>query len=113
MKQNPLHWLCVCILSDKKKSNNPLKPSSPKNNYQIWLLVAMVLVVVGLTYFNKGSANIEIYQAKFEKMLKAGDVKQVLIVRKSSVEITLTEDALKKDEYKKKQQNSSKKWRDG
>ncbi len=79
--------------------NNPMnKP--PKGNYQIWLLVTLVLVIIGLTYLNKGASTVEIYNKKFETMLKAGDVRKVVIVMGKTAEISLTKEALESDKYK-------------
>ena len=82
---------------DNKKNILP-KPSQ-KNNYQIWLLIALILFIVGLTYFNRNNAAIEINQKRFEKMLADGDVREVLIVNERFVEVILTAEALKKPEY--------------
>ncbi len=82
---------------DNKKNILP-KPSQ-KNNYQIWLLIALILFIVGLTYFNRNNAAIEINQKRFEKMLAEGDVREVLIVNERFAEVILTAEALKKPEY--------------
>jgi cell division protease FtsH len=84
---------------DNKKNMLP-KPSH-RNNYQIWLLVALILFIVGLTYFNGRNAAIEITQRRFEKMLAEGDVKQVLIVNERFAEVVLTEEAMRKPEYQR------------
>lgn len=84
-----------------KKNNNPLLPKpSQKGNYQIWLLVVMVLVVVGLTMLNRTGALIDITQKRFEGMLKEGDVAEVVIVNERFVEVTLKKEALNKSKYK-------------
>ncbi len=84
---------------DNKKNMLP-KPSQ-RNNYQIWLLVALILFIIGLTYFNGKNAAIEITQKRFEKMLADGDVKQVLIVNERFAEVILTEEAIRKPEYQR------------
>lgn len=91
---------------DNKKNILP-KPSQ-KNNYQIWLLIALILFIVGLTYFNRNNAAIEINQKRFEKMLAEGDVREVLIVNERFAEVILTAEALKKPEYQQElgQRNS-------
>jgi cell division protease FtsH len=75
------------------------KNQTPKNNYQIWILVALVALIIGITYFNKNSATVEITQRRFENMLKDGDVREVVIVNKKFVEIYLTNEALSKKPY--------------
>jgi len=45
--------------NQKKKKLIPNKtPSKP--NYQIWIIVALLLLVFGVTYFNKAGATKEI-----------------------------------------------------
>jgi cell division protease FtsH len=75
------------------------KNQTPKNNYQIWILVALVALIIGITYFNKNSATAEITQRRFENMLKEGDVREVVIVNKKFVEVFLTNEALAKKPY--------------
>ncbi len=75
------------------------KNQTPKNNYQIWILVALVALIIGITYFNKNSATVEITQRRFENMLKDGDVREVVIVNKKFVEVFLTNEALSKKPY--------------
>jgi cell division protease FtsH len=72
---------------------------TPNSNYQVWFVITLILVVVGLAYFNKSNTTIEITQQRFQKMLNAGDIKEVTIVNKEIVEVTLNEVALKKPEY--------------
>ncbi|MCS7005592.1 MAG: ATP-dependent zinc metalloprotease FtsH [Cytophagales bacterium] len=91
--------------SEEKKKNQVPFPESRKDNnggggiYQVWLLIALILAVVGLTYFNKSTSAIDITQQRFQKMLNAGDVAEVVIVNERSVEVFLTKEALQKREY--------------
>ncbi|TAH21611.1 MAG: ATP-dependent metallopeptidase FtsH/Yme1/Tma family protein [Cytophagales bacterium] len=88
-------------MSENQENNkkNMLPKPSQKNNYQIWLLIALILFIVGLTYFNRNNAAIEINQKRFEKMLADGDVREVLIVNERFAEVILTSEALQKPEY--------------
>ncbi len=92
---------------DNKK--NMLPRPSQKNNYQIWLLIALILFIIGLTYFNRNVGAAEINQNKFERMLAIGDVKEIVIVNDRIVEVTLTTEAMKKPEYQQEigQRNNS------
>lgn len=74
------------------------RPSSPRGNYQVWLLIILVAVVVGLMMF-KGSNTVSINQKEFENMLAAGDVKEVIIYNEHVVEVTLKSEALDKQEH--------------
>lgn len=85
--------------NQENSKKNMLPKPSQKNNYQIWLLIALILFIVGLTYFNRNNAAIEINQKRFEKMLADGDVREVLIVNERFAEVILTSEALQKPEY--------------
>ena len=83
-------------MADRKKKNL-IPPKPPKNNYQIWLVIVLILLIVGLTYFNKNSSTIDITMKRFEKLMQDGDIKEVtLVINKRIVEVTLTENALRK-----------------
>ncbi|MFP4089623.1 MAG: ATP-dependent zinc metalloprotease FtsH [Cyclobacteriaceae bacterium] len=83
----------------KKKLVNNKPPQRP--NYQIWIIISLVLLIFAITYLNKNASAIEITQRRFEKMLQEGDVKDVVLVRNQNlVEITLTPEALKESEYR-------------
>jgi len=83
-------------MADKKRKNI-IPPKGPKNNYQIWLVVVLILLIVGLTYFNKNSSTVDITMKRFEKLMQDGDIKDVtLVINKRIVEVTLTENALRK-----------------
>ncbi len=89
-------------MADKKKKNNNLLPkNNPKSNYQLWLVVILILLIIGLTYFNRSSGTINITQTRFENMLESGDVSEVMYVRNQNlVEITLTEEAQNTSKYR-------------
>jgi cell division protease FtsH len=95
--------------NNNNKNNNPLFPKTPSkgsgggNNYQVWLLVAMILIIIGITYFNNRTSTIEINQFQLKQMLLAKDVSDVVIVpNQNLVEVTLTKDALEKAEHKER-----------
>ena len=77
----------------------PKPPQRP--NYQIWIIVTLLALILGVTYFNKSNSSIEITQRRFERMLSEGDVREVVLVSNQNlVEVTLTGDALQKPEYR-------------
>ncbi len=83
-------------LSNKKKT-----PLPPKSNLQIWLLVALVLVIVGLTYLNKSNTAVDDITFKFfEQMVADGDVAEITIVNERFVEVTLKREAMSKPGYR-------------
>jgi AFG3 family protein len=90
----------------KKKSLLPKTPQKP--NYQIWVIVILLLLVVGVAMFNKNNTPAEIKQTEFEKMMVAHDVSKVaLVMNENVVEVTLRESALKNSKYKDLMANQS------
>lgn len=90
-------------MADEKKQNNKnLLPKTPqKPNYQVWIILILFLLVVVITYFNRAGSTINITKYRFEKMLLAGDVKNVTIIsNQNEVEVTLKEEALQNAKYK-------------
>ena len=83
----------------RKKKINSKPPQRP--NYQIWIILSLVLLIFAITYLNKNSSAIEIGQRRFEQMLSEGDVQDVVLVRNQNlVEVTLTDEALRESEYR-------------
>lgn len=89
------------MAENNKESNRKILPGSPApkgNNYQVWLLVILVAVIIGLTMFNR-SNTVPINQKQFENMLAQGDVKEVIIYNEHVVEVTLKSEALDEQEH--------------
>jgi len=83
-----------------KKKKNIIPKNSPKPNFQIWLIVVLLLLVIGITYFNKNTAPFKISETRFFQMYKSEDVKSINLVReKNIVDVTLKESALDNDKY--------------
>ncbi|WP_291727464.1 ATP-dependent zinc metalloprotease FtsH [Bernardetia sp.] len=88
---------------DNKNAKNPIRNNIPKGtggNYQIWLSGLLIALILGAWYLNQSTA-VKTYKEDFEKMALAGEVKAVKVVvgATNSVEVTLTEEALKKEKY--------------
>jgi len=85
-------------MSDKKK----IVPKGPqKPNYQIWIIVTLLAVILGVTYLNKSSSMVTIDPHRFEEMLLSNDVKKVVLIKNQQyVEITLKAEALQNAKYK-------------
>ncbi len=85
------------------KSKKKIIPKSPqKPNYQIWVIIILLLLVFGITYFNKNNSVIEIDKKKFEDMYLSHDVKKVVVVNGKYVEVYLKDTALENEKYKDK-----------
>lgn len=89
--------------NNSPQNNTPNKPRNNNNNsggsYQFWLIVGMVLLVVGLVYFSRVNTPRETTRKKFTEMLVNQDIKEVVVLNRNMVEITLKREALKKKEY--------------
>jgi AFG3 family protein len=90
-----------------KKKKNLLQKAPQKPNYQIWIIAILLLMVVGISMFNKSTTAEEIKQGTFEEMMAAHDVAKVTLVMSSDnardnaiVEVTLKQEALSNKKYK-------------
>lgn len=96
-------------MSDKNK-NKKLIPKVPqqKPNFQLWLIIAAVLVLLGLTWIQQRSSVIDITQKRFEDMYLAGDVASVVMVKNMErVDITLKPSVLSEAKYKNELESNS------
>lgn len=95
-------------MSEKNK-NKSLVPKSPqKPNFQLWLIIAAVLVLLGLTWIQQRGSVIDITQKRFEDMYMAGDISKVVIVRNMNrVDVTLKPAALQNPKYKTELESNS------
>ncbi|AFL82820.1 membrane protease FtsH catalytic subunit [Belliella baltica DSM 15883] len=88
-------------MSENNKSKKFIPKPPQKPNFQIWLIVTAVVVLIGVTWFNQRSSVINITKSKFEDMYLANDVAKVLIIRNQNrVDITLKESSLENERYK-------------
>jgi cell division protease FtsH len=95
-------------MADNKNSKNIIPKGPQRPNYQIWIILSLFVIIFAITYFNKSRSVIDITRNRFEKMLMAGDIKQVVIIsNRNYAEVTLTEDALENSKYKTELDNNS------
>jgi len=88
-------------MSDKNKNKNFTPKVPQKPNFQLWLIVAAVAVLLGLTWIQQRGVVLDITQKRFEDIYTAGDVSKVVIVRNMNrVDVTLKAAALQKAKYK-------------
>jgi len=94
---------------NENNKNKGLLPKTPqKPNFQLWLIIMAVLVLIGLTWFNQRSAVIDITLKKFEDMYLANDIAKVTVIyNQNFVELSLKEDALQNSKYKEELQTTS------
>ena len=89
-------------MADKKENNKPLLPNKPpRGNYQVWVILATIAVIMGVMYINNSSDLKEVTQYQFEQMVKDGHVRKVALIKnKEVVEITLKAEALQESKYR-------------
>lgn len=90
-------------MADKKDSNNkPILPGKqPRGNYQIWVILATIAVVLAVVYMGQGSNMKEITKSEFDELVTENNVKKVVIIEDQKlVEITLTDDAMQNAKYR-------------
>ncbi|EMR02356.1 ATP-dependent zinc metalloprotease FtsH [Cesiribacter andamanensis] len=86
-------------MADKPTRKNLIPKPPQRNNYQAYIIVALLILIFGVLWLSKTSSTQPINYNDFEKLLVAGDVKRVVLVSNQDVvEITLTQEALNKPE---------------
>ena len=79
-------------------------PQKPKS--QIWSIITLLIVVIGILYIGKSKTAIHISEHRFETLTLNRDVKQVVLVTNQNlVEVTLKEEAFLKEPYKSELEN--------
>jgi len=88
-------------MADKERENKVLPPKVPRPNYQMWIILALVAVILAVTYFTRTGELIEIQSSKFRDMVQSKDVRKVVLIKNEDlVEITLNSEALQNAKYK-------------
>ena len=89
-------------MAEKTSKNKKMMPKpSPKPNYQIWIIVTLLALVLGVTYFNRSNSTAPLTMQRFQRMVTEGDVREVVVIRNQNVvEVTLKQSALQKPEYR-------------
>ncbi len=89
-------------MSEKIKNKKNFLPKTPqKPNFQLWLIITAVVVMIGVTWFNQRSSVIPITKSRFEEMYIANDLAKVVVVRNQNrVDVTLIESALQNAKYR-------------
>jgi len=64
--------------NNKSKKFVPKPPQKP--NFQLWLIITAVIVLIGVTWFNQNTATVEITMKRFEDMVLSNDVKKVTVI---------------------------------
>jgi len=89
--------------------NNPKFPPRPKGKptpggtgIQGWVVAALIISIIGFLVYNRSNPLSPVKYKQLESMVMAQDVKNIDVVQGlNSVEITLTKEALQKEQYKR------------
>jgi AFG3 family protein len=95
-------------MADKEKEKKIIPPKVPKPNYQMWVILVLVAVILGISYLNRSGELVEIQSSRFEDMVQARDIKRLVLIKNEElVEITLKPEALQNAKYKQEIEKSS------
>ena len=84
--------------TNKKKNFIPTTDGKP--NYQIWIILSIIVLVFSVFYFNQGVGTKDTTERKLWDMMEQGHVKEVLVIQKQNiVEITLNKQGVDTREY--------------
>ncbi len=84
----------------------PKPPQKP--NFQLWLIITAVIVLVGVTWFQQRSSVVDINLKRFEDMYQANDIKKVVVIyNQNMVEVSLRNEALQNTKYKEELEANS------
>ena len=83
-------------MADNPKKKNVLK-GNPRPNYQIWVIVCLVVLIFGTLFYYQNNSPETISFAQFEAMLHDEDVQDIIFIKnKEKVEVSIKEESLSK-----------------
>lgn len=95
-------------MADKEREKKIVPPKVPRPNYQMWIILALVAVILGISYFNRTGELVEIQSNRFEDMVQTRDIKRLILIKNEElVEITLKAEALQNAKYKQEIERNS------
>ena len=85
-------------IPNKKKSFIPKQPQKP--NYQVWIILSLVILTFSIFYFNQSTGLEEITERRFEELALKGHIKEIIIIKNQDlVEVFLNEEGIVSGEY--------------
>ena len=94
------------MANNQNKGNMPPKLPQPKQNYQLWIILTLVIIISSIFYFNNSNGLIDISERRFEEMARSHDVQSLTFIRgQNMVEVTLKKEALQNAKYKSELDN--------
>jgi AFG3 family protein len=95
-------------MADKEKEKKIIPPKVPRPNYQMWVILGLVAVILGISYLNRSGELVEIQSSRFEDMVQARDIKRIVLIKNEElIEITLKPEALQNAKYKQEIEKNS------
>jgi len=95
-------------MADKDRKDKLIPPRGPRPNYQMWIILGLVVIILGVTQFYRAGDLVEIRSSRFEDMVQRGDIKKLVLIKNQElVEITLKPEALANAAYKQELEKSS------
>jgi len=96
-------------MADKERDKKINPPKLPKTNYQTWLILALIVVIFGISRVMNSGELTEVLDSRFEEMVRSRDIKKLVLIKNDEVvEITLKSEALQNAKYKQEiEKNSS------
>lgn len=84
-----------------KKDNKILPTKPPGGNYQLWVILVTIAVIMGVMYFTTNNNLKEVELRDLKVMIESRDVKRIILIKdKEIVEVTLSANALQNAKYK-------------
>jgi cell division protease FtsH len=91
-------------MADKERD----KTKVPRPNYQMWIILGLVAVILVVSYINRAGDLVEIQSSRFSDMVSRRDIKKLVLVKnEEQIEITLKAEALQNAIYKQELERSS------
>ncbi len=92
--------------TNKGKGGMPPKLQPPKQNYQLWIIIALVLIISSIFWINNTNNLVEISERRFSEMALSHDVEKLTFIRgQNMVEVQLKNEALLNVKYKSELEN--------
>jgi cell division protease FtsH len=95
-------------MADKEREKKILPPKVPRPNYQMWVILVLVAVILGISYLNRSGELVEIQSSRFEDMVQSRDIRRLVLIKNEElIEITLKPEALQNAKYKQEIERNS------
>lgn len=91
-------------MADKERDRTKV----PRPNYQMWIILGLVAVILIISWVNRAGELVEIQQGRFENMVNQKSIKKLVLVENEKlIEITLKPEAIQNAVYKQELERSN------